>query len=416
MRLFARAVVAVVLILLAGGLTWSCAVAPQAEPLTASRAPTALPADGCATPSEANCIRAVYRGAPDDYVQVQDIPDSVIIQPDEDGRYQVERGQQITVVTAALLPTGYTRFYPQRSPRANPPPTSHERLVQPVGTSYTFTVATDERSANLITFELTAARPRPGQKPELGDVVVATEFLVPTLRYDTLDISGAAATAGSYAFLKTAGDAASAIGNFSAFIIDSVELRVHPTDASGSSRAAFYDTVQAGDTFDYRTNGLNCGFRFKVTSVAATTTPRTFGIEDVASYGGYCGDSVDDPGAARDVQFAWAVRPGIEVSDGVRLLLYGEPVGEGTYRLEPVLPYVIDVPAGSMITFDGIYENEPEPDNPNQSLIHAILIDAETGSMLFIDPTTGTEIHRIIKSPAATALFDQIMASIRTVN
>ena len=36
---------------------------------------TALPADRCATTTDADCIRAVYKGAPDDYAQVQDIPD-----------------------------------------------------------------------------------------------------------------------------------------------------------------------------------------------------------------------------------------------------------------------------------------------------------------------------------------------------
>ena len=167
------------------------------------------------------CILAVYKGAPDDYAQVQDIPDSVLIHPDDDGRYQVERGQQITVVTAAPLPAGYTRFYLQRRPlQVTVSPTSPEQLIPPVGTTYTFTITTDEAASNLISFDLTAARPlpisRPGVKPQLGDVVVTTNFLVPTLRYDTLDITGAATTPGSYAFLKTAGDASSAIGNFSA--------------------------------------------------------------------------------------------------------------------------------------------------------------------------------------------------------
>ena len=75
--------------------------------------------------------------------------------------------------------------------------------------------------------------------------MVTTNFLVPTLRYDTLDITGAATTPGSYAFLETAGDAASAIGNFGYWALGTVELRIDPTDASGASRAAFYDTVQS---------------------------------------------------------------------------------------------------------------------------------------------------------------------------
>ncbi len=144
---------------------------------------TALPADRCASPTDVDCIRAVYRGAPDDYVQVQDIPADVIIQPDADGRYQVERGQQITVVTAAQLPAGYTRFYLQQRPLEQPWPVSFSQLIPPVGTTYTFTPTTDDDGATLITFDLTAARPnplgRPGLKPILGDVVVTTEFLLP---------------------------------------------------------------------------------------------------------------------------------------------------------------------------------------------------------------------------------------------
>ncbi len=383
---------------------------------------TALPADRCATTTDADCIRAVYKGAPDDYAQVQDIPDSVLIQPDADGRYQVERGQQITVVTAAPLPADYTRFYLQRHPlQVSVSPTSSEQLIQPVGTTYTFTVTANEAGSNLITFNLTEARPRPiprpGQKPELGDVAVTTNFLVPTLRYDTLDITGAATTPGSYAFLKTAGDATSAIGNFGKSAFGSVELRVHPTDASGTSRAAFYDTVQVGDSFDYRTNGLGCAFRFTVTSVATTAILSTFRVELIAVYGGHCGDFVDDPGAAKDVQFVWRPRPGTPGPDGVRLLLYGEPTGQGTYRLEAGLPCVIDVPAGIQVIHDGLYILEPsegDPPDAPESLI--TLLDAQTDSQLDIDPDRCREAYRTTTSSEVGALFDQIIASIRSVN
>ena len=77
---------------------------------------TALPADRCATATAADCIRAVYRGAPSDYAQVSDIPADVLVMPATDGRYYVARGQQITVVTAAPLPAGWTRFYLQQTP------------------------------------------------------------------------------------------------------------------------------------------------------------------------------------------------------------------------------------------------------------------------------------------------------------
>ena len=140
---------------------------------------------------------------------------------------------------------------------------------------------------------------------------VATSPEPVTLRYDRIDVTVGATAPGSYAFLKTAGDATSAIENFGNLPLRGVELRVHPTDARGASRAAFYDTVHVGDSFDYRTNAPACGFRFTVTGVAATATLRTFGLEYVRGYGERCGDFVDDASAAKDVNFVWKVPPGI---------------------------------------------------------------------------------------------------------
>ena len=398
-------------------------VAQQTAPHSPREAPatpvTPPPPDRCTTPTDPTCIRAVYKGAPDDYAQVQDIPQSVLIQPDDDGRYQVERGQQITVVTAAPLPADYTRFYLQRQPlQVTVSPTSFEQLIQPIGTTYTFTVAANEAGSNLITFNLTEARPRPlprpGQKPELGDVVVTTNFLVPTLRYDTLDITGAATTPGSYAFLKTAGDASSAIGNFSDSSLRSVELRVHPTDASGASRADFYDMVQVGDMFEYHTdNGGVCMVRFKVTSIGMNTSPRTFGIEQAAQYRTWCLPFVDDPAAPLNVGFVWRVRPGIVGADGVRVLLNGEPVGQGTYRIDNYWPWVIDVPAGMTIVYHGVAINELDVNRPNQPESTLVLEDVDTGSVLHIDPSNGHTGQIYIIGTHPSTLFDQLIASIR---
>ena len=168
------AALAATLLLTSNAAPQPTSVAQQTAPHSPRDAPatpvTPQPSDRCTTPIDPTCIRAVYKGAPDDYAQFQDIPNSVLIQPGSDGRYQVERGQQITVVTAAPLPTGYTRFYLQRQPlQVTVSPTSHERLIPPVGTTYTFTVTVDEAASNLISFDLTAARPlpvhRPGIKP-----------------------------------------------------------------------------------------------------------------------------------------------------------------------------------------------------------------------------------------------------------
>ena len=134
--------------------------------------------------TDPTCIRVVYIGAPDDYTNVADIPENLTFTPNSEGRYEVGRGEQITVVTGgASLPAGYTRFYLQRAPlTTSPSPVSASQLIPPVGTTYTFTPTTDPEGAALITFNLTAARPlpqsRPGQKPELGDVVVTTQFEV----------------------------------------------------------------------------------------------------------------------------------------------------------------------------------------------------------------------------------------------
>ena len=257
--------------------------------------------------------------------------------------------------------------------------------------------------------------PTPAATPTAAPSPAPTPDAEPTkLRYNRLDTTGAAATAGSYTFLTTAGDATSAIENFGYLPGRGVELRIHPADASGASRAAFYDTVQVGDTFDYRTNGLDCGFRFKVTSLGATGTPRTLGIERLRRYGTRCGDAVDNPGAPRDVDFVWRVRTGIPGADGVRVMVVDEPTGAGTYRIARDVPWVIDIPAGAEIVFEGFLINRPVVGS-NLPGTTAVLRDVGTESRLHIDPETGRDVYRFITSDEADTLFDQIIASIRRV-
>ena len=239
---------------------------------------TALPATRCATPADADCIRAVYLGAPGDYAQVSDIPAEVLLTPAADGRYYVERGRQYTVVTAAPLPEGWTRFYLQRTPLGDPRAVSHEQLIKPVGTTYTFTVTDDEAAATLITLDLTAARPfvrpRPDGKPELGDVVVTTVFSVATMapRYSTYDTTGGVATAGSYVFLSDPADTTTAVTTYEALRDGTATgLLIHKSDAYGASQAALYDTVEAGDLFEWR-QADDCFVRYLVTEVKPDPT------------------------------------------------------------------------------------------------------------------------------------------------
>ena len=58
-------------------------------------------------------------------------------------------------------------------------------------------------------------------------------------------------------------------------------LRIHATDADGVSRAAFLDTVEAGDLFEWREAG-DCFVRYKVTELLPdpSGTPRRLpGVE-----------------------------------------------------------------------------------------------------------------------------------------
>ena len=163
---------------------------------TATATFTPLPPNRCATPTDPTCIRAVYKGAPDDYAQVQDIPADMLLTPDPDGRYHAQRGQQVTVVTAAPLPSGYTRFYLQQDPVEQPWPVSSSQLIPPVGTTYTFTPIKFEGAASEFTFGLRSGKPRrlpkPGQRPQFGAVAVSTTFLIsdPPSFYEVRDAPG----------------------------------------------------------------------------------------------------------------------------------------------------------------------------------------------------------------------------------
>ena len=255
----------------------------------------------CPTPEDAGCIAAVYEGAAGDYATVAEIPSDVLIEPDAEGRYHVWQGRQITVVTSAALPAYASRF--ELRARALQPARQPPRLqaVGQRGAAYSFTVTADFEGAQQFALELVALAPwlpLPLQSGPAETMVSATFSIARSIfRYTRLATDGAPQQPGSYAILKRPGDASSAIGNFNPYTSSGAELRVHPSDADGISRARFYDGVQVGDRFDYRTNGLNCGFRFQVTKMSQQSGLTIFGIELIRSYGGQCDWSVDDPAA-----------------------------------------------------------------------------------------------------------------------
>ena len=94
------------------------------------------------------------------------------------GTYRVDAGLEVTVVTAARLPSGWTRFYLDQSPLGNPPVSAR----QLIGTTYSFTVSDEAPAATTVTYHLKQAkpfiRPRPDGKPHIGATVVETEFEV----------------------------------------------------------------------------------------------------------------------------------------------------------------------------------------------------------------------------------------------
>ena len=314
------------------GATSPCVLTMDAaKSVTATFA--ALPAGRCAQPSDADCIRAVYRGAPGDYAQVVDIPADALLEPDANGRYRVARGQQLTVVTAAPLPAGWTRFHLERSPLefGTPSPVSASQLIAPVGTTYTFTPAADEAASTLITFDLTAARPfvrpRPDGKPELGDVIVTTVFQVETdiFSYDSFDTTGAASAAGSYAFLMPDGTSMSAVTTYEQLRTGSTVMRVNVDDAHGASWASFYNAVEVGDIVEWR-EADDCWARYRATSASSGgSSTRDIGVEWETYAATGCSGAVSATGA---ITMQWAPPPFTTAG-------LAAPVRHGPYLLRP---------------------------------------------------------------------------------
>ena len=320
------------------------APAPTPSPATsptATLAPTPVPSQStspasvpgrCAAPTDADCIIAVYEGAPDDYDQVTDIPADKLLEQTSDGRYHVERGKQYTVVTAAQLPAtgGWTRFYLDRTETAGVP-VSASRLIAPVGTTYTFTVADEVSAPGRYTYELKAAkpfpRPRPDGKPLIGDVVVSTMFQAPSFRYDSFDTTGAATSAGSYSLLmpdedSEEEDATTPVTSYDELRRDATVLVVNTTDDGDYSQSSFYGEVEVGDLVELR-QGRTCWTRYEVESApepAAGSSVRTFGVSwHMYSFVGCNTGLVDDDASTA---FVWG--PGdVELETHPEPLMYG---------------------------------------------------------------------------------------------
>ncbi len=381
----------------------------------------------CTTATDATCVRAVYTGAPGDYSSIADIPADALITPDAAGRYHVERGEQVTVITAATVPTGYTRFYLQWRPEGTPPPTSFTRLIPPVGTTYTFTPTEDEAGSTLITFDLTAARPRPlsiGDKPELGDVVATTVFQVvscgsgvavpaPTTNgelvgdceqllalRDTLE--GAAALNWSARRAMTSwagvtmsgtprhvtelelansgltGELTGLLGTLTAL----TELRLDGNALTGMVPSKLGQLADLTHVYLAGNNLTGC----------VPTSLRAVANNDIPLL------NLADCGAPADV------------SDRTR----GDPLPVGTYQFDFSSqhgPLVFDIPPGASVELDYLVVSEPQ-EGTGDSTEGLLLQDEATKSWVCLDLVRAIECNRWVSGQSVDVTFDRIIESL----
>ena len=132
----------------------------------------------------------------------------------------------------------------------------------------------------------------------------ATTEAAAALQYDRYDTTGQVSAAGSYAFLRETGGAAtdgrssraaagaSVITTYEGLREDADTLRIHVTDGFGVSRASFYGTVEVGATFEWREAG-DCWVRYGVTAVKAGSGPREFAIRPYSHTYTGCSGALD---------------------------------------------------------------------------------------------------------------------------
>ena len=177
-----------------------------------------------------------------------------------------------------------------------------------------------------------AHRDAPANLDAHADTPTPTPTATPaTSRYDTYDTTGAVVEPGSYAFLAGVGEAASAITTYEGLRDGSTTaLRIHETDADGVSRAAFLDTVEVGDLFEWR-QAEDCFVRYQVTEVkpdpTGTVPRKLLGVEWMTfTYTG-CSGAIS---ASDNAQIVWGSLPNL---GGESLSV---PVIHGAYEIVPL--------------------------------------------------------------------------------
>ncbi len=161
----------------------------------------------------------------------------------------------------------------------------------------------------------------------LGAVICSSPDAPAALTYTTYDPTGQATTPGSYAFLDEAG---AVVTTYEGLRDGSATgLVIHKSDSAGTSQAAVYDLVQAGDLFEWR-KADDCWVRYAVTEVKADpagTAPRKhLAIEWMTYAFTGCTGAIAANTAA---SFAWGPLPDL---GGTSLTA---PVRHGPFQLVP---------------------------------------------------------------------------------
>ncbi len=149
-----------------------------------------------------------------------------------------------------------------------------------------------------------------------------------TFSYDRFDATGAAATAGSYAFLMPDGQSTSVVTTYEQLRTKSTVMRVNVEDGHGASWETFYDAVAVGDVVAWY-EADDCWTRYSVTETPEPVTgasTRDFGVRWVTYTEASCGGTIDPPGGQ---EFGWSP-PDIQSPD------ITAPVRHGPWLLVPL--------------------------------------------------------------------------------
>ena len=246
------------------------------------------------------------------------------------------------------------------------------------------------------------------------------------LRYDDFDSAGATLRPNSYAFLTDAADLTSGATTFAE--VSGAEALLLNASSNYTSRAAeILAAVKVGDRITWF---ISCWYHYRITEILPDPPAPARKLLRVALEAEYpCVTTpaqLDDPDyfdEARDwyVSFYWDDYPPSQPRigpDGVRILPIGYPVEGGhTYRLSDVgYGFVIDVPAGMRLIYQGISDEE----DPG-GYWTAFLEDEASGASLALDYPSGEYVGRYIPPEYRSsgdprdidALFDAIVWSVR---